>query len=507
MTDLYTKAVKARVYRTGAEMTRQGSAELSKGQQTLYVHGLSASSDTDTARIYSFEGLSCTDLRFVSLYDDDGEDAEVKELSDKIAALEKLIEAKELQTELWKTNGDFSSRTAQPVSEVQDYIEKLAGRLEGINSEILAAQKEIKELNKKLEKRNEKLSVPVMAADVTVPEDGLYTFELRYFEHAAQWRSVYEIHTDGEGRLEMYLKGNITQNTGEDWKYVDLSLLTGSPALAGTVPELPALFLDIRQPVDTRRNYMGAGAMMKSAMADTAAFEVCEEAPVMAMGAVAPMTRMSMKQASVSQDETSTEYALPGKRDVLKAGRGTVAELQTYAIPAAFRMISVPKMEQSAYLVAAVKPEDLPMTEAAEPAIYYKGVYSGRIWLDPDLTKDEIEITLGRQERVHINRRETVHKTSTTLLSGQKVVEYGYETAVTNGFEKLITVVVKDQVPVSENKDISVEQVELSGAKPEDGTGLLSWKLDLAPGESRQVKLCYKVACPKDKQISERFRF
>ncbi|MBQ2043121.1 MAG: mucoidy inhibitor MuiA family protein, partial [Firmicutes bacterium] len=448
MTDLYTKAVKARVYRTGAEMTRQGSAELSKGQHTLYVHGLSASSDTDTARIYSFEGISCTDLRFVSLYDDDGEDAEVKELSDKIAALEKLIEAKELQTELWKTNGDFSSRTAQPVSEVQDYIEKLAGRLEGINSEILAAQKEIKELNKKLEKRNEKLSVPVMAADVTVPEDGLYTFELRYFEHAAQWRSVYEIHTDGEGRLEMYLKGNITQNTGEDWKYVDLSLLTGSPALAGTVPELPALFLDIRQPVDTRRNYMGAGAMMKSAMADTA--ECVEEdaaAPMMAMGMAAPMVRMSMQQASVSQDETSTEYVLPGKRDVLKGGRGTVAELQVYDIPAEFKMAAVPKMDQSAYLVAAVKPEDLPMTEAAEPAIYYKGVYSGKVWLDPDLTKDEIEITLGRQERVHINRKETVHKTSTTLLSGQKVVEYGYETAVTNGFEKPITVVVKDQVP------------------------------------------------------------
>ena len=228
--------------------------------------------------------------------------------------------------------------------------------------------------------------------------------------------------------------------------------------------------------------------------------------PMMAMGMAAPMASMSMQQASVSQDETSTEYALPGKRDVLKGGRGTVAELQVYDIPAEFKMAAVPKMDQSAYLVAAVKPEDLPMTEAAEPAIYYKGVYSGKVWLDPDLTKDEVEITLGRQERVHINRKETVHKTSTTLLSGQKVVEYGYETAVTNGFEKPITVVVKDQVPVSENKDISVDVLEVSGAEQDKENGLLSWKVELEPAQTKTLKLAYKVSRPKDKNIEEHHR-
>ena len=508
MTDLYTKAVSARIYRSGAEVVRQGSAELEAGQQTLYVHGLSNSSDTDTARIYCFEGISCTDLRFVSLADGEEEDPEVRELTDKIDSLEKLIEAKELQTELWKANGDFSARTAQPVSEVQEYIDKLAERLEGINAEILSAKKEIKELNKKLDKRNEKLSVPVMAADVYVPEQGLYTFELKYFEHAAGWRSVYEIHTDGEDKLEMRLKGSITQHTGEDWKYLDLSLLTGSPTSAGSVPVLPALYLDIRQQAAAKRNVFASGASMKNAAFAEECVMEDAAAPMMAMGAAAPMARMTMQEAEVNEDETSTEYALPGKRDVLKGGKSTVADLQTYETPADFRIITVPKMDQAAYLVAVVKQEDLPLTEGAEPAIYYKGVYSGKVWLDPDLTREETEITLGRQERVHVSRKEVLHKTSTTLLGGQKVVEYGYETAVTNGTGKAVSVVVKDQVPVSENKDITVDVLETSGAEQDKDkdNGLLSWKVELEPDQTKTLKLGYKVSRPKDKNIEEHRR-
>ena len=86
------------------------------------------------------------------------------------------------------------------------------------------------------------------------------------------------------------------------------------------------------------------------------------------------------------------------------------------------------------------------------------------------------------------------------------MVEYGYETAVTNGFEKPVTVVVKDQVPVSENKDISVDVLELSGAEQDKENGLLSWKVELEPAQTKTLKLAYKVSRPKDKNIEEHHR-
>ena len=166
MADLYTNIVKASVFRRGAELVRRGSAQLEEGAQTVYVYGLSPSTSTDTARLFSQEGVLCSDLRFKPQYDDETEDPKAKALREKIEELEKQIEVKELQADLWKSNGDFSARTSQPVSEVQDYIEKLSGRLEALNKEILKGRRELEELNKQLEKLSEQSAAPVMEAEV-----------------------------------------------------------------------------------------------------------------------------------------------------------------------------------------------------------------------------------------------------------------------------------------------------------------------------------------------------
>ena len=504
MADLYTKAVKASVFRRGAELVRRGSAELAEGAQTVCVYGLSPSTNADTARLFSQEGVFCSDLRFVPQYDDDTEDPKAKDLREKIEELEKAIEVKELQKELWKSNGDFSGRTSQPVSEVQDYIEKLAVRLEGLNKEILAGRRELDELNKQLDKLSEQSAAPVMVADVVAPSAGTYDFELKYFENSAGWNPVYEIHSDGETDLEVRMRGKIYQNTLEDWKGVELSLLTGNPTAAGTLPDLLSVFLDIRQnkPVMARAKGVGAG-MARMAVAEEMC---CDEAAPMAYGAEARnMVLMSTMEADVSEEQTSTEYVLPGKRDVLKTGDNT-ADIRSYKVPAQYRIITVPAMDQSAYLVAVVKPADLPVTTEINPSVYYKGIYTGKVWLDPDLTREEIEITLGKEERIHVTREQTARRTSTALLKGQRIVEYGYETRVSNSGSADAEVVIKDQIPVSQNKDITVEALELSGAELAKESGLLTKTVKVAAGGSEVFRIGYKVAGPKDKQISEERR-
>ncbi len=505
MADLYTKVVKASIFRRGAELVRRGSADLTEGAQTVSVYGLSQSADIDTARLFSQEGVFCSDLRFMPQYDDETEDPKVKEIREKIEELEKAIEVKELQAELWKNNGDFSARTSQPVSEVQDYIEKLAGRLESLNKEILKGRRELEELNKKLEKQSEQSEAPVMVAEVVAPAAGRYDFELRYFENSASWSPVYEVHSDGESDLELRMRAKIYQNTLEDWKGVETSLLTGNPTAAGTLPDLLSVFLDIRQNRPVRTMAKGAG-MARMAVAEEAA--CYDEAAPMGMAAGAAqmnMVRMAMPEAEVSEEQTSTEYVLPGTRDILKTGDNT-ADIRSYKVPAEYKIITVPAMDQSAYLVAVVKPSDLPVTAEIDPSVYYKGIYTGKVWLDPDLTREEIEITLGKEERINVTREQTVRKTSTALLKGQRIVEYGYETRVSNTGSADAEVVIKDQIPVSQNKDITVEALELSGAELAKESGLLTKTVKVAAGATEVFRLGYKVAGPKDKTISEERR-
>ena len=506
MKELYTHIVSADVYRRGAQTVRRGRAELSAGVQTLRVHGLSASCLTDTARLFSSEGISCSDLRFTSLIPEGQTDPVQDELREKIDTLEKHIEFRKLQIELWKQNGDFSSRTAQPAAEVEEYIDGLTGRLEALSNDIIKTQKELKELQRKLQKAEEEAARPCLCADVEVQTDGVYDFEIHCFENSAYWRPVYELRSDGTSPVTMRMKGSITQNTYEDWKGVELSLFTGDPVSGGSVPELLPLYLDIRQPAPVyAARTLGAAMRKNAAMEDTM---VMEEAMDFGAGMAAPMAMamMSTAEAKVEQGETATEYKLPGRRDVLRGGEGTMADIQTYTLPAEYRIVTVPSLDQSAYLVAVIKPADLPVTRAIECSVYLRNIYSGKVWLDPDLTKEEAEITLGREERIFVSRKEVRRKTSTTLLRGQKVVEYGYEIALRNDSGAEAAVIVKDQLPVSENKDIEVQALELSGAEKDAENGLLTWNVKLAPSASETIKLGYTVSHPKDKLISEHRR-
>jgi len=235
--------------------------------------------------------------------------------------------------------------------------------------------------------------------------------------------------------------------------------------------------------------------MKSAAMADTCI--ECEDDAV-------PMMRMETGSAEVNEDETSTEYVLPGRRDVRSDDDGNLADVKTFRVPADYRIVTVPKLDPGAYLVAAVAPSDLPVAGRINPAVYYKEVYAGKVWLDPDLTREEIEITLGREERVNVNRRETLRKRSTTLLKGLQVTEYGYETRLSNNAAADVVLLLKDQVPVSENKEISVEVTELSGAEFDKETGLLRKEIRLPAGQTELFRLGYKVSHPKDRSIEER---
>ena len=263
MARLQTQSKSVNIFRNGAEVTRTGSVELKQGAQLLQVYGLSATAQQNTVRLFSKEGVSCSDLRFEILKEEDREES--REIEKEIALLQKQIESRQLQITLWQNNGDFSSRTTLGANEVQEYIEKLPERLEKLNREILDLEKKIIDLEKKLTEVREKEELPIVMAEVYVDEAGTYPFELRYHEDAAGWYPVYEIHSNAKDPLEIRMRAKINQSTTEDWKDISVSLYTGNPSSYSEVPEVEPLYLDIREREETRRK--SATPMMAMGMA------------------------------------------------------------------------------------------------------------------------------------------------------------------------------------------------------------------------------------------------
>ena len=495
MLQLKTSIDKVNIYRSGAEVYRRGSIDLSEGQHTLAVCGLSESVRLDTVRLFSGEGISCSNQRFEKPTGSDTE-LESDRIRNEIESLNGQIEVKNLQAELWKANGDFTNRTSQSPSEIQEYIDMLPERLDRLNSDITELRAKITKLEKELEKAEQDERKPVLAVDISVKKEGTYPFEVRYYEASAGWSPVYELHTDSKEPVELKMRARIRQNSGEDWKNIGISLFSGNPSTSGTLPNIGPVYLNIQEEVKAKARNAAFGMMESKAAAPMAANAFM----MMDMDEAA---LVETEEAEVSSEETMTEYMLPGRRDIFTGSEGTMADLQKYTLNTEYAVVTVPCLDPAAYLIATVRTEDIPFSSGISTAVYLNDMYTGQVVISPDLTKETLEITLGKEEHIHVGRREVLNKTSTTLFKGQKVVEHGFETKITNYSGSDIEITVKDQIPVSQDKEITVDVKDLSGASLEAETGLLTKKLTVPAGKTETLALSYKVNWPKDKRIRE----
>jgi Domain of unknown function (DUF4139) len=113
-----------------------------------------------------------------------------------------------------------------------------------------------------------------------------------------------------------------------------------------------------------------------------------------------------------------------------------------------------------------------------------------------------LNLTVGHDKRVVIKREKLVDYSSVKFLGNNKLQKFTYEITVKNNKNEAVNLLLKDQYPLSTNKDIEVELLETSDAEITKDIGLLSWKIQLAPGEVKKIRFAYNVKYPKDKMLN-----
>ena len=503
-----TAIVSADIYYSGAEIIRRGTAELAEGTQTIHITGLTGSLDQNTVRLFSSAGVKCFNQRFETPDPEDAEN-ESRKIQKEIDGLTRQADIRRKQIGLWEKNGDFTARSSLEAEEIAAYIDRLPERIGSLESEIEALEEKLRKRKKELEETVWKEQQPVFAADISVESAGTYPFELRYFESNARWSPVYEIWSDAAEALDVRMRAKIAQYTREDWKDISLRLYSGNPTSGGTLPKLAPVYLSFQNDPIPRSN---ARMMMPMSASKSRSFndeEACEDtvgglfAEAATMGMALADTRMETMGASVNAEETMTEYILPGKWTIEKETDGTMADLTRYAVPAEYRIAAAAGADPHAYLIAKVKPADLPFTESFTASVYLRDRYAGQVYLSPELTEETIEITLGEEERIHVSRKEVSRKQSSVLLKGQKALDCTFETKVTNLSGDKTVVELRDQIPVSRVNEITVEPKNISGAAHDSKTGILTKEFTVLPDVTETFTVSYRITWPKDKRYYE----
>ena len=492
---LETRIDSVSIFRSGAEVIRKGKVELPAGKTVIEITGISSGTDRNTVRLLVSEPFVCRRFRFLSEEETDERKKESEALRKQIGLLNKENEIRAIQMNLWQANGDFTSHTSADPASVAGYINALPQRLIDLNNAVIEASGKIEQLQKELNKAVQRESGPVLSAEVEAETAGTCYVEVRYREPSAWWTPFHEIHTDGSLSLELRMRAEIHQTTGEEWNDVEVSLLSGNPNAGDELPEVNPVYLDFRP---SPSPYMMAGnamGMARMAQPMNMYMEEAAEAPV--------MKRAEENMAVVNEEETMSEYVLSERKTIPSDNAGIIADLLVTSIPADYRIAAAPRKDSHAYFTAEIRTSELPPRLINDAQIYLKGVYSGKTDLDPDYEKEETVLSLGREERVKVTSRQVKKKTSNVLLKGQKVTEYVYETKITNQTDKEINVRITDQIPVSRDKAIVVEPTDLSGAQLKEETGILTWGLRIGPKEAKTLSLGYKVFFPKDKTVRE----
>jgi uncharacterized protein (TIGR02231 family) len=507
------------VYRTGAEMVHTARARLAQGNSELLIDDVSTTLDPASIRISCSGDVTVMAVSFSKDYLQPETVAPfVKKLEDSIDMLGKEQERLEVLTksdeellELLNSNknvgGAQNGVSAIELAKMMDYYrqQQVSIRTELAGYADKAAR--LKQVSESLEnqiaeeeKKNEKTSGRILL-QLLSPMGGTYDFTVSYLTAAAHWDPAYDLKVTGSSDpLQLLYKARLVQSSGIDWKHVKLSLSTSMPSQGGNAPVLKAKFLRFAEALVSVGYANGNVANTLSAQA-----EGIEPKRISVDG-----KEFNNKGGenglgdylTVTDNQLDVVFDIDIPYDIPSNGKEQGVVLKEYKIPCTYQYYAAPVAEREAYLLGQMQGWEKLNLLPGEASIMVEGTYIGRSFIDPGSTQDTLNLTLGRDKRIVVKREKVTDFSSVKFLGSNKKEVFTYKITVRNNKKEKAELLLKDQYPISTDKDIEVELLDNGGAAVNKDNGVLTWKLELAPGQSQEFRVSYSMKYPKDKTVN-----
>lgn len=387
---------------------------------------------------------------------------------------------------------------------------------------------------------------------------GSYEFKINYISQNAFWTPYYDIRAENiKSPLKFIYKAKISQSTGIDWKKVKLFLSTATPKNYGTAPTLQTWFLGYINPVNSINRslakantipaykeydaetsstklesvvirgqrsissnsqplYIVNGVPMEKSEFDKISPNSIKSTEILKDGAAtalygsrgsAGVIIITLKDGledyiTVSSSELDITYEISIPYDVPTTGKPQIATLKEAVVPASYKYYAVPKLQSDAFLLAEVTDWQSLNLLPGEANIIFEGTYIGKSFIDPFSLTDTLNLTLGVDKRVVIKKEKLTDFSSVKFLGSNKIQTITYELTVKNNKSEPINIILKDQYPVSTNKEIDVNLLQGKDGSVNEETGVITWTMQVAPGKSEKRRISYSVKYPKDKIVN-----
>ena len=429
------------------------------------------------------------------------------------AAQQELAFLKGLQATYDK---ELSARLALAAPSATAVLELSRG-VQGRLGELLAAERKRRRELEKLAREEARLDAELrkragerrnapsrVLVEFGTPAAGVAEVALAYRTRSARWTPLYEARlSEDRARLELALYASVVQRTGEAWEGVDLEISNARPSRSLAVPAYTE-----GQEVNWWRGVRGgsgATAMVEVVAADQSMAQnyVSERIAPMAPPPPPPPAAAREATASVLEEASglAATFRVEGSKDVPSDGEPHRFKVQVRELAPSLSLFATPRLDPTAYLMARfTAPSGLPLFPGA-PVLRFAGNQRlGEAPLEIPAAGQPFSLGFGpykslRVSFVKVDRRQEEVGTFTkerqwTVRERIELAQDGPEALELEVQDRMLKP-ASDQVKVSLLPDFSSGWTE---ARP----GVRSWKLKVAPGETRRLELGLAVRAPKE---------
>lgn len=350
-----------------------------------------------------------------------------------------------------------------------------------------------------------------IAVSVEATSAGKARLTLSYLTAGASWTTAYDARLDTGDKdrkpaLELLRRALVAQRTGEDWTDVALTVSTTRAHRGAAAPEVIPRRIGFWEPPTPLATPKAAAPAARGRMS----VEGLGAAPSAAESedkAVAPASEPAQQQAAaLDAGAYQASYRIGGVVSAPGDGSTKSFILSSRQIEPKLAIRVSPALDQTAFLDARiVNDEDAPLLPG-RLAVQRDGVHVGESGMALVAPGEGADVGFGVDDKVKVTRAPVKRSENEPTWFGQTKTEMrDYKTTVKNLHSFPVHVTVIDQIPFSENTAITVELLPQTSAPSEkqvgDKRGVMAWSFDLPPGETKELRLAWRIKWPADRDI------
>lgn len=345
--------------------------------------------------------------------------------------------------------------------------------------------------------RKEAKIVEVM---MEVTREGSLTIELATVITQAGWHPAYDVRLASDSKTaDLTFRALVRQQTGEDWKNIDLTLSTARPSSGGAPPELSPWRISFFRPQPQMESRMMMAAPAPARAKKTSRIKEESLMPELSQGEESPVDAVT---AQIGDEHSSISFHIPRAIDIPSDGTLHSSIVAIESFPVNIEYMALPKLSPHVFLKSEIVNRAQYPLLSGKVNTFAGNIYTGSSQLKKVAAGEKFELFFGTDDQITV-KREELKQLKDAGMFGKNRASYRYRIELGNFRKEPVTVSLRDQLPVAGDEEIKVSLDEPS-IKPDEvrNDGGVIWKMPLLAGEKKELTFGITVEYPKERVIT-----